>query len=119
MMNKFRFFVIFVFVLSFSVSCFASNSIPVSGAASSDPTLIGVDYADPDGDLFLSVLYELLGAPVVAYHYRYNPTGNTSASPVFSTVHVSVDWHWIGGLCLLALVLYCLFRLGGMLFCPK
>lgn len=91
-------------------------SVPTSGGAYTDPILIGVEYApDPPDGSFMSVLYDLIGKPVSAYHYRY--TSSSQNVTQYSCDIVDYDLNWIISAAFLGLIVLSIFKAGGALIC--
>lgn len=91
------------------------QAIPGSGSAYSDPTLISVEYApDPEQGSLMEVIYNLIGKPVVAYHYRWQ-SNSTQAYNVYAVEHLDYDANWLASLALLMIVIFCIFKAGGAL----
>lgn len=85
----------------------------------SDPQIIGYDYApDPEAGTLLAVLYDLIGKPIVATHYRYT-TSNSSGNTAYAVVSLDYDMNFLIGCAMIALFVLCLFKLGGGLLCRK
>lgn len=92
----------------------ALSPIPSSGTAYTDPVLIDVEYAeDAEQGSLLEVIYDLLGKPVKAYHYRYQ--NNQQGYTVYSVQVLDYDIPWIASFLMLLLVIYCIFKAGGAL----
>lgn len=90
------------------------SPIPSSGTAYTDPVLIDVEYAeDAEQGSLLEVIYDLLGKPVKAYHYRYQ--NNQQGYTVYSVQVLDYDIPWIASFLMLLLVIYCIFKAGGAL----
>ena len=90
------------------------QNIPSSGSAYSDPQLIGTEYAEAEDGSLLSVLYSLFGRPVRAYHYRY--TSSSSSGYTYYTVEtLDCDYNWLAQVVVFLVVLWSIFRLGGVL----
>lgn len=91
-------------------------SVPTSGGAYSDPVLVSVDYApDPPAGSFMEVLYDLIGKPVSAYHYRY--TSSSQNITQYSCDIVDYDLNWIISAAFLGLIVLSILKAGGALLC--
>lgn len=88
------------------------QNVPTSGSAYSDPVLISTEYADADSGSLLSILYSLFGRPVKAYHYRYNTSNSTTQ---YAVQTLDYDANWFASVAVFCLVLFCVFKLGGVL----
>lgn len=100
-----------------SVSTLSIQPVPTSGSSYIQPELVNVEYAPdaPSGSL-LSVLYSFVGKPVQSYTYRVQSSSSNSNYSYVTDV-VDYDANWIVSCLLLMLFVYCLFKLGGGLFC--
>lgn len=91
-------------------------SVPTSGGAYTDPVLVSVDYApDPPSGSFMEVLYNIIGKPVSAYHYRY--TSSSQNITQYSCDIVDYDWNWIISASFLGLIILSILKAGGALIC--
>lgn len=90
-------------------------NVPTSGQSYIQPEVVSVEYAPDasDGSL-LSVLYDLLGKPVVSYTYKVQTNYNNSQYG-YVTQHLDYDSNWVCSLVLLLVVVYCIFKAGGAL----
>lgn len=88
-------------------------SVPTSGSAYSDPVLIGVEYVEADSGSLMDVIFNLVGSPVLAYHYRYQ--SNTNGQTVYNTQVLDYDPAWLASVLLLIVVIFCIFKAGGAL----
>lgn len=90
------------------------QNIPSSGSAYTDPVLISTEYAEAEEGTLLDILYTLFGRPVRAYHYRY--TSSSSQGYTYYTVEtLDYDLNWFASVAVFLLVLFCIFKLGGVL----
>lgn len=90
-------------------------NVPTSGQSYIKPEVVSVEYAPDasDGSL-LSVLYDLLGKPVVSYTYKVQSSYNNSQIG-YVTQHLEYDSNWLASLVLLLVVVFCIFKAGGAL----
>ena len=90
-------------------------NVPTSGTSYTQPEMVHVEYAPDasDGSL-LSVLYDLLGKPVVSYTYKVQTNYNNSQYG-YVTEHLDYDSNWVCSLVLLLVVVFCIFKAGGAL----
>lgn len=98
---------------SFSGSASLQN-VPSSGSAYSDPQLIYTEYAEAESGSLLSILYSLFGRPVRAYHYRWQ-SSTSQGYNVYSVETLDYDANWFASVAVFCLVLFCVFKLGGVL----
>ena len=100
--------------LSESPVLLAAN-VPTSGTSYTQPEMVHVEYAPDasDGSL-LSVLYGLLGKPIVSYTYKVQTNYNNSQYG-YVTEHLDYDSNWVCSLVLLLVVVFCIFKAGGAL----
>ena len=89
------------------------QNIPTSGSAYSDPVMTSVEYAEAESGSLLSILYSLFGRPVRAYHYRYQTNSQGTYSYAIQTLDYDVNW--MSSVVVFLLVLWCVFKLGGVL----
>lgn len=94
---------------------FLAANVPTSGTSYTQPEMVHVEYAPDasDGSL-LSVLYGLLGKPVVSYTYKVQTNYNNSQYG-YVTEHLDYDSNWVCSLVLLLVVVFCIFKAGGAL----
>ena len=92
-----------------------ASNVPTSGTSYTQPEMVHVEYAPDasDGSL-LSVLYGLLGKPVVSYTYKVQTNYNNSQYG-YVTEHLDYDSNWLASLVLLLVVVFCIFKAGGAL----
>lgn len=97
-----------------SPALLAAN-VPTSGQSYIQPQVVSVEYAPDasDGSL-LSVLYGLLGKPVVSYTYKVQTSYNNSQIG-YVTQHLEYDSNWLASIVLLLVVVFCIFKAGGAL----
>lgn len=90
-------------------------NVPTSGQSYIKPEVVSVEYAPDafDGSL-LSVLYDLLGKPVVSYTYKVQTSSNNSQIG-YVTQHLEYDSNWLASIVLLLVVVFCIFKAGGAL----
>lgn len=101
--------------LSYPLSDSASvQNVPASGSAYSDPVLIATEFAEAEPGSLLSILYQLFGRPVRAYHYRWQ-SNSTQGYNVYSVETLDYDANWFASVAVFCLVLFCVFKLGGVL----
>lgn len=136
-----NFFFVFVFVFALSITCFASNGeedprqdLDVNRVnsvyiVSSDTSISGLDISSvsvvksvspvtpSDSNGFKAILLNLLGDydPVIVEYEYHNP----NSQYVSYLREVQPDYPWLISAALFILVIYCLFRLGGAIFCRK
>lgn len=93
-------------------------TVPTSGQSYILPELVEVGYApDASSGSLLSVLYGLLGKPVVSYTYKVRTSNSSSAYDGYLVQHIEYDAAWIASVVLLIVVLYCIFKAGGAMIC--
>ena len=88
------------------------QNIPTSGSSYSDPVLISTEYASADSGSLLSILYSMFGRPVTAYHYRYQSSNSTTQ---YAVQTIDYDANWFASVVVFIIILWCLFKLGGVL----
>lgn len=90
-------------------------NVPTSGQSYIQPEVVSVEYApDASTGSLLSVLYGLLGKPVVSYTYKVQSSYNNSQIG-YVTEHLDYDANWVCSLVLLLVVVFCIFKAGGAL----
>ena len=90
-------------------------NVPTSGQSYIKPEVVSVEYApDASAGSLLSVLYGLLGKPVVSYTYEVQTSYNNSQIG-YVTQHLEYDSNWLASLVLLLVVVFCIFKAGGAL----
>lgn len=89
------------------------QNIPTSGSAYSDPIMTSVEYAEAESGSLLSILYSLFGRPIRAYHYRYQT--NSQGTYSYAVETLDYDVNWMSSVVVFLLVLWCIFKLGGVL----
>lgn len=90
-------------------------NVPTSGQSYIQPEMVSVEYApDASSGSLLSVLYGLLGKPVVSYTYKVQTSSNNSQIG-YVTQHLEYDSNWLASLVLLLVVVFCIFKAGGAL----
>lgn len=95
----------------------AAASVPPSGLSYIQPEIVNIEYAsDATSGTLLSVLYGLLGKPVIAYTYKVR-TSYQSDYTGYVTQQLDYDANWLASLALLIVVLFCIFKAGGALLC--
>lgn len=96
-------------------SLLLAENVPTSGQSYIQPEMVSVEYAPDasDGSL-LSVLYNLLGKPVVSYTYKIQSSYDNSRIG-YVTQHLDYDSNWLASLVLLLVVVFCIFKAGGAL----
>lgn len=95
----------------------SAASVPTSGLSYIQPELVKIDYApDATSGTLLSVLYGLLGKPVIACTYKVR-TSYQSDYTGYVTQQFDYDANWLASLALLIVVLFCIFKAGGALLC--
>jgi len=100
---------------SSNVSLLSANSVPDSGSSYTQPTLVATEYApDAESGTLLSVIYGLLGKPVKSYTYSYQ-NGYQNAYTVYKLELLDYDINWLASFFLLCLVVFCIFKAGGVL----
>ena len=100
---------------SSNVSLLSANPVPDSGSSYSQPTLVATEYApDAESGTLLSVLYQLLGKPVKSYTYSYQNSYQNGYT-VYKLELLDYDINWLASFFLLCLVIFCVFKAGGVL----
>lgn len=90
-------------------------TVPTSGQSYIQPEMVSVEYApDASSGSLLSVLYNLLGKPVVSYTYKIQSSYDNSRIG-YVTQHLEYDSNWLASLVLLLVVVFCIFKAGGAL----
>lgn len=90
-------------------------NVPTSGQSYIQPEIVSVEYApDASSGSLLSVLYNLLGKPVVSYTYKIQSSYDNSRVG-YVTQHLEYDSNWLASLVLLLVVVFCIFKAGGAL----
>lgn len=90
------------------------QNIPSSGSSYSDPVLVGIEYSEAEDGTLLDILYSLFGRPVRAYHYRYQ-SSSTQGYTYYTVETLDYDVHWCASVVVFLLVLWSIFKLGGVL----
>lgn len=92
-----------------------AENVPTSGQSYIQPEMVYVEYApDASSGSLLSVLYNLLGKPVVSYTYKIQSSYDNSRVG-YVTQHLEYDSNWLASLVLLLVVVFCIFKAGGAL----
>lgn len=92
-----------------------SEHVPTSGQSYIQPEMVSVEYApDASSGSLLSVLYNLLGKPVVSYTYKIQSSYDNSRVG-YVTQHLEYDSNWLASFVLLLVVVFCIFKAGGAL----
>ena len=92
-----------------------AENVPTSGQSYIEPEMVSVEYApDASSGSLLSVLYNLLGKPVVSYTYKIQSSYDNSRFG-YVTQHLEYDSNWLASLVLLLVVVFCIFKAGGAL----
>lgn len=92
-----------------------AENVPSSGQSYIQPEVVSVEYApDASSGSLLSVLYNLLGKPVVSYTYKIQSSYDNSRVG-YVTQHLEYDSNWLSSLFLLLVVVFCIFKAGGAL----
>lgn len=92
-----------------------AENVPTSGQSYIQPEMVFVEYApDASTGSLLSVLYNLLGKPVVSYTYKIQSSYDNSRVG-YVTQHLEYDSNWLASLFLLLVVVFCIFKAGGAL----
>lgn len=100
---------------SSNVALLSANPVPDSGSSYTQPTLVATEYApDADSGSLLSVLYQLLGKPVKSYTYSYQSSYQNGYT-VYKLELLDYDVNWLASFFLLCLVIFCVFKAGGVL----
>ena len=101
-----------------SIAIMSVEEFPSNNTAYSDPTLIETEYVpDADEGTLLSVLYDLFGKPVRAYHYSYQTGYNSNSYTNYKVVEQDYDVAWCAQVIIFILVLWCVLKVGGGLIC--
>lgn len=96
-------------------SLLLAENVPSSGQSYIQPEMVSVEYApDASSGSLLSVLYNLLGKPVVSYTYKIQSSYDSSRVG-YVTQHLEYDSNWLASLVLLLVVVFCIFKAGGAL----
>lgn len=104
---------------SSEVALFSVEEFPSNNTAYTDPTLIRTEYVpDADEGTLLSVLYDLFGKPVRAYHYSYQGNYQNSYTQ-YKVVEQDYDVAWCFQVIIFILVLWCVMKVGGALICKS
>lgn len=100
---------------SSDVALLSASPIPDSGSSYTQPTLVATEYApDAESGSLLSVLYQLLGKPVKSYTYSYQNSYQNGYT-VYKLQLLDYDINWLASFFLLCLVIFCIFKAGGVL----
>lgn len=92
-----------------------AENVPTSGQSYIQPELVSVEFApDASTGSLLSVLYNLLGKPIVSYTYKIQSSYDNSRVG-YVTQHLEYDSNWLASLVLLLVVVFCIFKAGGAL----
>lgn len=92
-----------------------AENVPTSGQSYIHPEMVSVEYApDASTGSLLSVLYNLLGKPIVSYTYKIQSSYDNSRVG-YVTQHLEYDSNWLASLVLLLVVVFCIFKAGGAL----
>lgn len=92
-----------------------AENVPSSGQSYIQPEMVSVEYApDASSGSLLSVLYNLLGKPIVSYTYKVQSSYDNSRVG-YVTQHLEYDSNWLASLVLLLVVVFCIFKAGGAL----
>lgn len=98
-----------------NVALLSASPVPDSGSSYTQPTLVATEYApDAESGTLLSVLYQLLGKPVKSYTYSYQNSYQNGYT-VYKLQLLDYDINWLASFFLLCLVIFCVFRAGGVL----
>lgn len=104
---------------SSQVALFSVEEFPSNNTAYTDPTLIRTEYVpDAEQGTLLSVLYDLFGKPVRAYHYSYQGNYQNSYTQ-YKVVEQDFDVAWCFQVIIFILVLWCVMKVGGALICKS
>lgn len=96
-------------------SVLLADNVPSSGQSYIQPEMVSVEYApDASSGSLLSVLYNLLGKPIVSYTYKIQSSYDNSRVG-YVTQHLGYDSNWLASLSLLLVVVFCIFKAGGAL----
>lgn len=92
-----------------------AENVPTSGQSFIQPEMVSVEFApDASSGSLLSVLYNLLGKPIVSYTYKIQSSYDNSRVG-YVTQHLEYDSNWLASLVLLLVVVFCIFKAGGAL----
>lgn len=92
-----------------------AENVPTSGQSYIQPEIVFVEYApDASSGSLLSVLYNLLGKPIVSYTYKIQSSYDNSRVG-YVTQHLEYDSNWLASFFLLLVVVFCIFKAGGAL----
>lgn len=92
-----------------------AENVPTSGQSYIQPEMVSIEYApDASSGSLLSVLYNLLGKPIVSYTYKIQSSYDNSRVG-YVTQHLEYDSNWLASLVLLLVVVFCIFKAGGAL----
>lgn len=92
-----------------------AENVPTSGLSYIQPEMVSVEYApDASSGSLLSVLYNLLGKPIVSYTYKIQSSYDNSRVG-YVAQHLEYDSNWLASLFLLLVVVFCIFKAGGAL----
>lgn len=92
-----------------------AENVPTSGQSYIQPEMVFVEYApDASSGSLLSVLYNLLGKPIVSYTYKIQSSYDNSRVG-YVTQPLEYDSNWLASLVLLLVVVFCIFKAGGAL----
>lgn len=92
-----------------------AENVPTSGQSYIQPEMVSIEYApDASTGSLLSVLYNLLGKPIVSYTYKIQSSYDNSRVG-YVTQHLEYDSNWLASLVLLLVVVFCIFKAGGAL----
>lgn len=92
-----------------------AENVPTSGQSYIQPEMVSVEFApDASSGSLLSVLYNLLGKPIVSYTYKIQSSYDNSRVG-YVTQHLQYDSNWLASLVLLLVVVFCIFKAGGAL----
>jgi hypothetical protein len=92
-----------------------AENVPTSGQSYIQPEMVSIEYApDASSGSLLSVLYNLLGKPIVSYTYKVQSSYDNSRVG-YVTQHLEYDSNWLASLVLLLVVVFCIFKAGGAL----
>jgi hypothetical protein len=102
-----------------SIAVMAVEEFPSNNTAYTDPVLVRTEYVpDADEGTLLSVLYDLFGKPVRAYHYSYQGNYQNSYTQ-YKVVEQDYDVAWCSQVIIFILVLWCTLKIGGGLICKN
>lgn len=101
------------------VSLLSVQEFPSNNTAYTDPVLVKTEYVpDADEGTLLSVIYDLFGKPVRAYHYSYQGNYQNSYTQ-YKVVEQDYDVAWCSQVIIFILVLWCVLKVGGALICKQ